>query len=144
MFNQGQGDRHQHRRVDEGHLPASFNLFDSAFEAATAVAQHSMQQQEQGGPPPASRKSIRHLPTILVRSEDLIDENNRECCICFEEHNLGDKVTRLSCAHIYHPHCITEWLTKHCTCPVCRYELPTDDASYERGRKKRMAERKPR
>jgi len=73
-----------------------------------------------------------------------VDESNRECCVCFEEHKIGDKVTRLSCAHIYHPHCIAQWLTKHFTCPICRYELLTDDSNYESGWKKRMAQRKPR
>jgi len=72
--------------------------------------------------PPASMKAIKKLPTIRVAPEDLIDPNNRECCICLEENNLDDLVTRLPCAHIFHTHCIIDWLANHsCTCPVCRY-----------------------
>ena len=37
------------------------------------------------GPPPASAKALRQLPTVKVAPEDLVDENNRECCICLEE-----------------------------------------------------------
>ena len=72
-----------------------------------------------GRAPPASQKAIRKLPTIKVAPEDLVDENNRECCICFEENKLDDKVTRLPCAHIFHSCCIVDWLSNHsCTCPV--------------------------
>lgn len=43
-----------------------------------------------------------------------------------------------------HPQCITEWIRKHCTCPICRYELQTNNPLYESERVKRMATRKPR
>lgn len=95
--------------------------------------------------PSASIKAIRQLPMIRVAPEDLVDENNRECCICLEDNKLDEKVVRLPCAHIFHASCIIDWLGNHsCTCPVCRYELPTDDPRYEAGRKERMKTRKPR
>jgi len=62
-----------------------------------------------------------------------------------EKISLGDKVTRLPCAHIFHQESIVDWLTNHhCTCPVCRYELQTDDPVYEAGRLERMKNRKAR
>jgi len=48
------------------------------------------------------------------------------------------------CNSLVHPHCITEWLNKHCTCPICRYELETSNPIYESNRLKRMSTRKPR
>ena len=95
--------------------------------------------------PPASMKAIKHLPTIRVQPEDLVDPNNRECCICLDDNKLDEKVTRLPCAHIFHTCCIVDWLANHsCTCPVCRYELPTDNPQFEAGRMQRMQSRKPR
>lgn len=57
---------------------------------------------------------------------------------------LGDKVARLPCGHLFQRPCITDWLVKHNTCPICRYELETDDPEFERGRKVRMSSRRPR
>lgn len=138
------------------HEPAqpAMNPFDFFSQQLHAAAQsaffghpphpHQDPEQPSRAAPPASTKAIRQLPTVSVTPEDLVDENNRECCICFEEHQLHDKVMRLPCAHIYHPKCIMEWLNRHCTCPVCRYELPTDNVVYERERMQRMKHRKPR
>jgi len=95
--------------------------------------------------PPASSQAIRRLPTIRVAPEDLVDPCNRECCICLEKNELNDLVTRMPCAHIYHRKCLLSWLSQHgCACPVCRFELETDDAEYESGRLERMKHRKPR
>jgi len=119
------------------------NAAQGGIDAATQAAMNA-QQQPSGGPPPASERIIRQLPVVQVTPEDLVDPANRECCVCLEDVTLKERVIRLHCAHIFHPDCITDWLHKHCTCPVCRYELPTSDPMYEQGRLQRMRNRKPR
>lgn len=78
-----------------------FAEFFASFPDHVGQQQQQQEQQEMSrAPPPASEKAIRTLPTVTVAPEDLVDENNRECCICFDSHELGDKVIRLPCAHI--------------------------------------------
>ena len=92
--------------------------------------------------PPASRHAIKTLPIIEVKEDDLTEECNRECCICFYGHSLGSKVVRLPCGHLFHRDCISEWLNKRCTCPICRWEMETDDRYYEVERIERMRQRR--
>lgn len=80
-------------------------LFNATEQANPNPDGVPMQQNPQGAPP-ASARAIRQLPTICVKPEDLVDESNRECCICLEAISLGDKVTRVPCAHIFHQKCI--------------------------------------
>ena len=119
--------------------------FFAGFDPSHQQQQHEQQQQSNNQrAPPASTRALRQLPTIRVAPEDLIDPANRECCICLEENKLDDHVIRMPCAHIFHSDCIKDWLSRSCTCPVCRFELPTDDPQYEAGRIERMKARKPR
>lgn len=47
---------------------------------------HFLQQQQQEATNhPTSNRALRQIPTVKVTPEDLVDENNRQCCICIEE-----------------------------------------------------------
>jgi uncharacterized protein (DUF2225 family) len=54
-----------------------------------------------------------------------------------------DIVNELPCKHKFHKECILPWLQKTCSCPCCRFELPTDDKDFEemRRQKKRAKQR---
>jgi len=56
----------------------------------------------------------------------------RDYC-CREDLQVGEEVQIMPCNsnHVYHPDCLAPWLKAHNSCPVCRFELPTDDMAYE-------------
>ena len=43
---------------------------------------------------------------------------------------------------MFHDKCIEEWLNRHNTCPLCRYELPTDSREHENERNQRNQSRR--
>ncbi|CAF1929312.1 unnamed protein product [Brassica oleracea] len=51
--------------------------------------------------------------------------------ICKELFALGNETTQLPRLHLYHGQCIVPWLSARNSCPLCRFELPTDDKDYE-------------
>ncbi|KAJ9140595.1 hypothetical protein P3X46_031227 [Hevea brasiliensis] len=83
------------------------------------------------GRPPAAKSVVEKLPYVVLTKED-VENNNSLCAVCKDEINVGERAKQLPCTHRYHGECIVPWLGIRNTCPVCRYELPTDDADYER------------
>lgn len=82
------------------------------------------------GTPPASKSAVDGLPTIKI-DHKLLESDSSQCAVCKDEFELGMEARQMPCKHIYHPDCILPWLELHNSCPVCRYELPTDDPDYE-------------
>lgn len=82
------------------------------------------------GRPPAAKFVVEKLPSVVLTKEDV--NNSAFCAVCKDELNVGESAKQLPCTHRYHGECIVPWLGIRNTCPVCRYELPTDDADYER------------
>ncbi|KAJ1260007.1 hypothetical protein BS78_10G199300 [Paspalum vaginatum] len=88
-----------------------------------------------GGAPPAARAAVERLQVAAVGGE----EAAQGCAVCKDGIARGELATRLPCGHFYHGACIGPWLAIRNSCPVCRYELPTDDPEYERRRARRRS-----
>lgn len=122
-----------------------YNPHNFAAAAATAFgapAATAPQPPARNGAPPASSSFIARLKPINVSSDDLLEASNKECVVCLGDQKVGDQATKLPCGHLFHGACLEEWLRIHGTCPTCRYELETDDKTYETERKSRMKDRR--
>ncbi|XP_036385027.1 E3 ubiquitin-protein ligase Praja-2 [Megalops cyprinoides] len=91
-----------------------------AMEAALAHLESLAIDVEQAHPP-ATEDIIDCLPQITVQEEHYGQE---QCCaICCCEYVKDEIATELPCHHIFHKLCVTLWLRKSGTCPVCRHVL---------------------
>ncbi|XP_073059914.1 uncharacterized protein [Primulina eburnea] len=109
-----------------------------ALEYDTLFGQLVENENALKGSPPAAKSVVENLPSV-VYTKEVVEENSClvSCAVCMDEFAVGEKLTRMPCFHLYHGECILPWLHNRNTCPVCRYELPTDDADYERRRSER-------
>uniref|UniRef100_A0A8D0H0I7 RING-type E3 ubiquitin transferase n=1 Tax=Sphenodon punctatus TaxID=8508 RepID=A0A8D0H0I7_SPHPU len=91
-----------------------------AMETALAHLESLAVDVEQAHPP-ASKESIDCLPQIIITE----DHNGQEqcCAICCSEYVKDEITTELPCHHFFHKPCVTLWLQKSGTCPVCRHVL---------------------
>eukprot|EP01068_Selenidium_serpulae_P014228 Selendium_serpulae@DN6074_c0_g1_i2.p1 len=100
------------------------------------------------GTPPAARAAIDSLKNKTLEAKDLEEPSElkgESCVICQEPYVADETIAWLDddvtiCGHYYHTGCINAWLERHNSCPVCRYELPTEDADYEVTRMRRNEE----
>lgn len=139
LFGGGLGPGQMH--VDETLI---HNLFGpgAAQGFANASPTPPAQTRREGAPIATSKSTYRSLPRVKVTAYDIEKNESNECSICLDELVLGSPALRIPCGHLFHEDCIEDWLKKSNECPVCRFELPTDDAQYEEGRRARMADRK--
>ena len=89
------------------------------------------------GNPPASEAEVAKLEKAKV-TEEMLKEFGVEnsCAVCKDEFTNGEECTTMPCKHHFHGGCLLPWLKERNSCPVCRFELKTDDEDYEE--RKRM------
>lgn len=118
----------------------SRRIFDSAGVDRIFQFEFETETSNLYGSPPASAAIVASLPEETLTAETAVGD----CAICQEDFKLDDKVKRFPCLnHCFHSCCINPWLLEHNSCPVCRYELPTDDPNYEHRRLARQSNAQP-
>ncbi|XP_024286762.1 E3 ubiquitin-protein ligase Praja-2 isoform X1 [Oncorhynchus tshawytscha] len=91
-----------------------------AMEAALAHLESLAIDVEQAHPP-ATEQIIECLPQITILEDPTGQEHC--CAICCGEYVKDEIATQLPCHHMFHKICVTLWLQKSGTCPVCRHIL---------------------
>lgn len=119
--------------------------FNNPMERIIFINTMNNPNQHQGNPP-ASKKSLEKLKKFKMEEKFAKkDKENKleypDCSICLMQIAVGQLTVLLPCGHMFHDECAEKWLQIHNTCPLCRFELPTDDQNYERERIQRENQR---
>lgn len=124
--------------ADLSRIMSSFmsNPFDQ--QAMDQILQYVMDNDpNRYGSPPVAKDVLESLKVEVLTADSARELGN--CAICTEDFKDQEKVHWLTedkslCGHAFHVDCIVPWLKEHNTCPVCRFELPTDDEAYNKQR----------
>ncbi|KAG5580652.1 hypothetical protein AABB24_017146 [Solanum stoloniferum] len=75
----------------------------------------------------ASRSAVAALELLQITSSMLENDPVIPCAVCKDQFLLDMQVKMLPCKHMYHSDCILPWLEMNNSCPVCRFQLPTEE-----------------
>ncbi|CAH8296488.1 unnamed protein product [Eruca vesicaria subsp. sativa] len=78
------------------------------------------------GNPPASKSAIESLPRVEISDCHVAAEAN--CAVCTEVFEEETEAREMPCKHIFHEDCIVPWLSIRNSCPVCRFEIPSESS----------------
>ncbi|CAJ1953395.1 unnamed protein product [Sphenostylis stenocarpa] len=74
--------------------------------------------------PPAQTEAIEALPSVT-------SVEKLQCTVCLEDVDIGSEAKEMPCKHKFHDDCIVSWLKLHGSCPVCRFQIPSEDPNVE-------------
>lgn len=89
------------------------------------LLQHLAENDPNGyGTPPAKKEPVEAMPTVKIKE-------NVQCSVCLDDLEMGTEAKEIPCKHKFHSGCIFPWLKLHSSCPVCRYQLPSDGSKFD-------------
>jgi hypothetical protein len=124
-------------------------LIDSGMASALNLDYDSISGRPSTGhslPPPVSKIWLSTEFPKYVFNES--EKPGHTCPICLlkfvdkdesDETNLGVRLPK--CGHVFHKACLEKWLEHTNSCPMCRFEFPTDDPNYEEFKRQKKREK---
>ena len=61
--------------------------------------------------------------TRVIAEEALQGDLLNECSICLDNFDVGQKISELSCHHLFHKECLEQWMQDNHNCPLCRLSV---------------------
>ena len=61
----------------------------------------------------------------VISSRDIVikNEDNNSCSVCLDKYSNDRLVCQLTCGHVFHIDCISQWFQRSFTCPLCRMSI---------------------
>lgn len=122
---------------DRWELPVCFVLCDIITLVCTAVISNRLlafcMTSQRTNPTPMVRVSMRNLREALNPQQleglqrletEYQGEGEESCSICFEALVKKEKTLELpECHHVFHSHCVLQWVRRNAVCPYCRNSI---------------------
>ena len=94
------------------------------------IIQESFRNAQENKKPPVAKEAIERL-TKFKMNEKYCKKNDKgvmeqpTCSVCLSDINMEEETILVPCGHLFHCQCILDWFKQNNTCPVCRFELPS-------------------
>jgi hypothetical protein len=72
----------------------------------------------------ATAGTVPAIPLLAPRASLQAQAAATACSVCCDEFAGGCTLAFMPCQHAFHEQCLTTWLARRNTCPLCRAELP--------------------
>ena len=69
--------------------------------------------------PGLNEQSVEKFKTVSICNKESKDDKEN-CSVCLGDYSDNQKMTVLDCKHKFHNECISQWLKKKPSCPICR------------------------